>query len=210
MYDKDIIQKTAEYVKNKMMNESTGHDWWHVYRVWKAAKIIAEKEDADMFVVELSALLHDIADHKFHNDDHSVGPRVATEFLESLDVDSDLINKVCDVISSVSFSKGLVPKTIEAKVVQDADRLDALGAIGIARCFSYSGYVKRGIYDPTVNLDNRTKEKDHAINHFYEKLLLLKDKMNTEFGKKMAEQRHEFIEQYLKQFYLEWEGKDLF
>ncbi|MEK6894709.1 MAG: HD domain-containing protein [Nanoarchaeota archaeon] len=208
-----IIEKTKDFVKSKLEGEGSGHDWWHIYKVWNNAKHINEHENADGFIVELGALLHDIADWKFHSSD--VGPRIATEHLESLGVDKKTIDQVCEIINTISF-KGAGSekpmKTVEGKIVRDADRLEALGAIGIARCFAYGGHKGNPIYVPNFKArDNMNfeeyKKESSQINHFYEKLLLLKDLMLTETGKKIAMRRHEFLEEYLKQFFLEWDGK---
>ena len=211
-----MIQQTIDYVKSELENAEGGHDWWHIYRVWKTAKQIAASEPVDNQVVELGALLHDIADSKFHNGDETIGPRKASEFLTSIGVDQKTIDHVILIIQNISFGGGNFEKKFhspELAVVQDADRLDALGAIGIARTFNYGGFKNRAIYDPTIPPQlNMTKEEYKksaapSVNHFYEKLLLLKDRMNTPTGKKMAEQRHQFMEIYLEQFYQEWEGK---
>lgn len=211
-----MIQQTINYVKSELKNAEGGHDWWHIYRVWKTAKEIAASEKVDNQVVELGALLHDIADSKFHNGDETIGPRKASEFLTSIDVDQATIDHVILIIQNISFGGGNFEKKFhspELAVVQDADRLDALGAIGIARTFNYGGFKNRAIYDPNIppqlNMTKAEYKKSTApsINHFYEKLLLLKDRMNTPTGKKMAEQRHQFMEMYLEQFYQEWEGQ---
>jgi uncharacterized protein len=211
-----IVSDIAEVVKQKFEGEGTGHDWWHIYRVWQMARHIGEKEKADMFVVELGALLHDIADWKFHNGDDTVGPHVAGEMLAQHGVAEDIIEKVKQIISEVSFKsagEAKRPATLEGQVVQDADRLDALGAIGIARTFAYGGYKGRPLYDPAIKpvlhatREERVREKNHTINHFYEKLLLLKDLMNTQTGRELAQERHEYMEEFLKQFYKEWEGE---
>ncbi|GAB7087723.1 HD domain-containing protein [Marinifilum fragile] len=211
-----IINQTVEFVKQTLANAEGGHDWWHIYRVWKTAKHLAQDEKVDLFVVELGALLHDIADSKFHNGDESVGPKKAREFLVSQQVDEDVIVHVEQIISNISFKGGKEAqkfKSPELDVIQDADRMDAIGAIGIARTFNYGGHKNREIYNPEIEPNlNMTKEEYKnstapTINHFYEKLLLLKDRMNTKAGKTMAEQRHQFMEQYLDQFYREWEGE---
>ncbi|WP_321307357.1 HD domain-containing protein [Marinifilum fragile] len=211
-----IINQTVEFVKQTLANAEGGHDWWHIYRVWKTAKHLAQDEKVDLFVVELGALLHDIADSKFHNGDESVGPKKAREFLSSQQVDEDVIVHVEQIISNISFKGGKESqkfKSLELDVIQDADRMDAIGAIGIARTFNYGGHKNREIYNPEIEPNlNMTKEEYKnstapTINHFYEKLLLLKDRMNTKAGKAMAEQRHMFMEQYLDQFYREWEGQ---
>ena len=210
-----LIANTIVYVKEELENAEGGHDWFHIERVWKLAKTIAEKEKANLMVVELAALLHDIADSKFNNGDETVGPQKARAFLESQNTDEAVVQHVIQIIENISFKGGKEQSkidTIEFKVCQDADRMDAIGAIGIARAFNYGGFKNRGLYDPSVppNL-NMTKEeyKNSAaptINHFYEKLLLLKDKMHTETAKNMAAQRHSFMEAYLEQFYAEFNG----
>jgi|TARA_B110000967_G_scaffold39527_1_gene39262 uncharacterized protein len=210
------IQQTITYVKQELKNAEGGHDWWHIERVWKTAKHIAKSEEVDLLVVELGALLHDIADSKFHDGDESIGPRKARAFLYTLEIEENVINHVIRIIENISFKGGKEAQTFqstELDVVQDADRLDALGAIGIARTFNYGGFKNREIYNPTIPSDlNMTKEEYKnstapSINHFYEKLLLLKDRMNTATGKAMAAKRHQFMESYLKQFYSEWEGE---
>ncbi|NQY07153.1 MAG: HD domain-containing protein [Flavobacteriaceae bacterium] len=211
-----LINNTINYVKETLKEAEGGHDWFHIERVWKTAKAIASKEAVDVTIVELGALLHDIADSKFHNGDESIGPKKARVFLEQEGMSEEVIVHVENIIKHISFKGGNEAKTFrspELDVVQDADRLDALGAIGIARCFNYGGFKNRALYDPSIppNL-NMTKEEYKkttapSINHFYEKLLLLKDRMNTATGKAMAEERHTFMESYLDQFYKEWEGK---
>lgn len=212
---KSIIQQTVHFVKQTLAGAEGGHDWWHVYRVWSLSKQIANGEDVDLLVVELGALLHDIADAKFHDGDEEIGPRLAVEFLSSLALDHRHIRHVENIIRNISFKGGNQPgdfSSRELDVVQDADRLDALGAIGIARTFNYGGHKGRAIYNPDIppNLNMTKKEymKNDAptLNHFYEKLLLLKERMNTETGREMALIRHHFMEQFLKQFYREWEG----
>lgn len=207
-----IITQTAVYVKQTLENAEGGHDWWHIHRVWNNAKRIAQTEEADLLVVELAALLHDIADSKFHNGDEEIGPATAGNFLRSINADEIVIEHVQQIIRHISFKSGFDKSSfhsIELDIVQDADRLDALGAIGIARAFNYGGFKGREIYNPDVKPNlNLTKEEYKnstapSINHFYEKLLLLKDKMNTPTGKKLAEQRHNFMLAYLEQFYLE-------
>ena len=210
-----IISNTIAFVKKELRDAEGGHDWFHIERVWKNSKLIAQSEDANIEVVEIGALLHDIADSKFHNGDETVGPKKAKAFLESQNVSIEIINHVISIIENISFKGGKTKRTFTSKeldVVQDADRLDAIGAIGIARTFNYGGFKNREIYNPDIKPDlNMTKEQYKnstapTINHFYEKLLLLKDKMNTESGKQIAQQRHQFMEQYLEQFYAEWEG----
>jgi len=216
MDQETIIQKTADFVKEVLSDAEGGHDWWHIYRVWKLSKHIAKTENVDMFIVELGALLHDIADSKFHDGDEEIGPRKAREFLSSLNVDEDVIIHVENIIANISFKGGKHTQKFrspELDVVQDADRLDAIGAIGIARTFNYGGYKGREIYNPNIKPNlNMTKEEYKnsnapTLNHFYEKLLLLKDRMNTKTGKSMAEHRHKFMEQFLDEFYKEWNGK---
>ncbi|RYG12061.1 MAG: HD domain-containing protein [Chitinophagaceae bacterium] len=210
-----IIDQTINFVKVTLANAETGHDWFHIERVYKTAKTINAVEKADALVVELAALLHDIADSKFNNGDEEIGPRKAGEFLTSIGVDEVVITHVKDIILNLSYKASLGNVTFKSKeldVVQDADRLDAIGAIGIARAFTYGGYKNRVLYDPAIptNLNMSKEEYKNTtaptINHFYEKLLLLKDLMKTESGKKMAQQRHEFMLAYLNQFYQEWDG----
>jgi uncharacterized protein len=212
MTNPEIIEKTQTFVRQTLENAEGGHDWWHIHRVWVNARHIAQHENADMLVVELAALLHDIADSKFHNGDEEIGPATAGKFLATLNVDEVTIIHVQQIIRHISFKSGFDKAAFHSKeldIVQDADRLDAIGAIGIARAFSYGGFKNREIYNPEIapNL-NMTKEEYKksaapTINHFYEKLLLLKDKMNTATGKQMAAQRHHFMEMYLDQFYSE-------
>ncbi len=211
-----IIDQVAARVRSTLEGEGSGHDWWHIVRVWNTAKHLCEIERADFFVVELTALLHDIADWKFHDGDDTVGPRVAREILEEHNVDPAVIDHVATIISTMSFKGAGVAtpmETLEGKIVQDADRLDAIGAIGIARTFAYGGNKNREMYNPEqkpVMHDSKetySHNGSHTINHFYEKLLLLKDRMNTQAAKQIAEGRHEFMEQFLKKFYSEWEGQ---
>jgi uncharacterized protein len=216
MNKNEIINNTAKYVRETLEGEASGHDWWHVYRVWKMAQNIGQKENADMFVVELAALLHDIADYKMHGGDDTVGPRVAREWLEKQGVDDGVISHVCEIIKEASFKGAKVESkinTIEGKVMQDADRLDAIGAIGIGRTFAFGGSKNREMYNPEIkpelheSFEQYKNNGSSTINHFYEKLLLLKDLMNTESGKEIAQGRHAFMEQFLKDFFNEWEGK---
>lgn len=211
-----IIQKTIDFVQISLSDAEGGHDWWHIYRVWKTAQHIAQYEEVDTFIVELGALLHDIADSKFHGGDEEIGPLRARKFLKSLQVQEDVITHIEAIISNISFKGGKLPqqfKSLELDVIQDADRLDALGAIGIARTFNYGGHKARAIYDPEIspnlNLSKEEYKNSNAptLNHFYEKLLLLKDRMNTTTGRKMAEDRHAFMLSYLDQFYKEWDGE---
>ncbi len=216
MDKKQIILKTADYVKEKLGGEGSGHDWWHIYRVWETAVKIAAWEKADRFIVELAALLHDIADWKFNDGDAKAGSRKAREWLVSLNVDEAAIQHVCQIIDDISFKGAGVKtamKTAEGRIVQDADRLDAIGAIGIARAFAYGGYKERELYNPEIkpefhnSFEQYKNSNGPTINHFHEKLLLLKDLMNTGTAKKIAEERHRYMENYLQRFYDEWEGK---
>lgn len=211
-----IIQQTESYVKQKLIGEGSGHDWWHVFRVLNNALLISKGEKADLFIVQLASLLHDISDWKFNNGDDSVGPKVAREWLNRLGVSEDVISQVCSIIKDLSFKGAGVKsemKSIEGMVVQDADRLDALGAIGVARAFAYGGSKGREIYNPDVkpelhnSFEAYKKNNSNSINHFYEKLLLLKDLMNTKTAKKIAETRHNYMEEFLDEFYKEWEGE---
>ena len=212
MTEPSLTDKTINFVRTTLQDAEGGHDWWHINRVFINAKLIAQTEACDMLTVELAALLHDIADSKFHNGDEEIGPTTAGNFLRSINVDEAVIEHVQQIIRNISFKSGFDKpafRSIELDIVQDADRLDAIGAIGIARAFSYGGFKGREIYNPEIapNL-NMSKEEyktsgSPSINHFYEKLLLLKDKMNTETGKRLAEQRHAFMLTYLEQFYRE-------
>ncbi|UPQ80433.1 HD domain-containing protein [Flavobacterium azooxidireducens] len=211
-----LIDKTILFVKEKLQDAEGGHDWFHIERVFKNAVLIAQEEVCDVTVVKLGALLHDIADSKFHNGDEEIGPKTARKFLESENVSEEIIEHVIQIIKNISFKGGNFEKTFSSKeleIVQDADRLDALGAIGIARAFNYGGFKNRALYNPTIAPKlNMSKEEyknsdSPTLNHFYEKLLLLKDKMNTETGKKLAQERHRFMETFLSQFYAEWEGE---
>ncbi len=211
----EIIQNTINFVKNELKDAEGGHDWFHIERVYKNALLISESEDVDKTVVALGALLHDIADSKFHNGDETVGPKLARQFLKSQNFSEEIIDHVVKIIENISFKGGNKSQEFrsnELDVVQDADRLDALGAMGIARTFNYGGFKNRKLYDPKIkpNLNMTPSEYKASdaptINHFYEKLLLLKDKMNTKTGRKIAEERHQFMEVFLKQFYSEWKG----
>ncbi|MBT8315046.1 MAG: HD domain-containing protein [Maribacter sp.] len=217
MKNQEIIAKTISFVQKKLNGAEGGHDWFHTHRVFINSKQIAQGEDSDDLVVSLGALLHDIADAKFHDGDESVGPKVAKEFLESIKVEQDVIEHVIHIIDNISFKNSFDHRlkkfdSKELQIVQDADRLDAIGAIGIARAFNYGGFKNREMYNPkiTPNL-NLTKEEykksaTPTINHFYEKLLLLKGKMNTETGKKLAAERHDYMLNFLDRFYKEWNG----
>ena len=216
MTQQSIIQQTVEFVKQTLADAEGGHDWWHIWRVWQLSKKIAETEDASLFVVELGALLHDIADSKFHNGNEELGPQKAREFLTSVGVEETDIRHVENIISHISFKGGNEAQQFrspELDIVQDADRLDAIGAIGIARTFNYGGFKNRELYNPKIKPDLNMSKVEYkqstapTINHFYEKLLLLKDRMNTPTGKLMAEQRHRFMETYLDEFYKEWNGE---
>jgi uncharacterized protein len=216
MQEREIIQQTIEFVKQTLAGAEAGHDWFHIERVYKTALTINESAKADNLVVALAALLHDIADSKFNNGDEAIGPRIAGEFMQSLNLAPEIIQHVQQIILNMSYKASLGTVNFhshELEVVQDADRLDAIGAIGIARAFTYGGYKNRVLYDPAIApVENMSKEAYKnatapTINHFYEKLLLLKDLMKTEEGKAMAQQRHDFMLNYLDQFYKEWEGK---
>lgn len=211
----DLINNTILFVKKQLENAEGGHDWFHIERVYKNALLIAQEEKCDLQIVQLGALLHDIADSKFHNGDESIGPKIAREFLESQQLDSEKISNVIAIIENISFKGGNFEKkfsSIELNIVQDADRLDAIGAIGIARAFNYGGFKNRALYDPKIapklkmSTEEYKKSQAPTLNHFYEKLLLLKDKMNTTTAKKIAEERHRFMESFLAQFYAEWDG----
>lgn len=212
----EILAQTEQYVKEKLSGEGSGHDWWHIHRVRQNALALCTEEQTDPFVVELAALLHDIGDHKFYGGDISVGPRLAREWLSSRGVDEAIIAHVSEIIADLSFKGSGVPtpmRTQEGMVVQDADRLDAIGAIGIARTFAYGGHKNRLLYDPDIpptdhhSFEAYQKSSAPTINHFYEKLLLLKDRMNTPTARRLAEGRHAFMEQFLSQFFAEWEGE---
>lgn len=213
-----LVEETITFVKETLKGAEGGHDWFHIQRVFKNTILIAKDEDVDVLVVSLAALLHDIADAKFYNGDETVGPTMAKNFLSSLDVPEEVVNHVVLIIENISFKNSLDPNkkawsSKELLVVQDADRLDAIGAVGIARTFNYGGFKNRPLYDPDI-APNLTMSKEEykasnapTINHFYEKLLLLKDKMHTETAKKIAAKRHQFMLDYLEQFYAEWKGE---
>jgi uncharacterized protein len=211
-----IIDRTVEHVRHALAGDASGHDWWHVHRVWKTAVLLGREERADLHIVELAALLHDIADWKFHGGDDTAGPRAAREWLSGLDVEPATIDHVCDVIAHLSFKGTGVATpmaTLEGRVVQDADRLDALGAIGIARAFAYGGHAGRALYDPAVppvehdSFAAYKKNNGPTLNHFFEKLLLLKDRMNTASGRRIATERHALMEQFVARFLAEWNGE---
>ena len=217
MNQEKIISNTIVFVKEELKNAEGGHDWFHVERVYRNTLLISKEEKVDTFVVSLAALLHDIADPKFFNGDETLGPKKAQNFLKKQRVDNEIIKHVINIIRYISFKNSFDKKrnkftSKELEVVQDADRLDAIGAIGIARCFNYGGFKSRALYNPEIspNLDMSKEEYKNSnaptINHFYEKLLLLKDKMNTSSGKKIALSRHDFMVEYLNQFYSEWNG----
>lgn len=212
---KEIIKNTKLFVKKTLKGAEGGHDWFHILRVYTNAKHIAKTENVNIFVVKLGALLHDIADSKFYDGDETIAPKKARDFLQKQGVSDEIIIHIENIITNISFKGGNFKSAFtspELKVIQDADRLDAIGAIGIARCFNYGGFKNREIYNPNIppklNMTKEEYKKSTAptINHFYEKLLLLKDKMNTQTGKEIATERHRFMEVYLKQFYNEWDG----
>ena len=215
--DSPLVKLTIAFVRQSLKDAEGGHDWFHTERVLNNALRIGQEENADMEVVALSSLLHDIADSKFHQGDESIGPELAKNFLKEQQASSELIDHVVQIIKNISFKNSLEQgsdfESKELFVVRDADRLDAIGAIGIARCFNYGGFKNRPLYDPDIQPNlNMTKAEYKAsssptINHFYEKLLLLKDKMHTETGQKMAEERHNYMIEFLKQFFQEWDGE---
>jgi len=216
MTNNQLIEATKSFVKETLKNAEGGHDWFHTERVYNNALLISKTEDVSVYVVQLGALLHDIADSKFHDGDETLGPKMAREFLFKHNVDSTIIEHVVNIIKYISFKNSLDGKSgfisKELEVIQDADRLDAIGAIGIARCFNYGGFKNRPLYDPSIKPIFKISKEEYksstspTINHFYEKLLILKDKMNTKTGKQIAENRHQFMELFLKQFYDEWDG----
>ena len=216
MTNTETIEKTIAFVKQTLENAEGGHDWFHTQRVFNNALLIAKDEpSANPLIVGLGSLLHDIADSKFHNGDETIGPKLAKNFLDTIKVDKNVVAHVVNIIKNISFKGGNVAQSFASKelqIIQDADRLDAIGAIGIARCFNYGGFKNRPLYNPDIppklNMNKEEYKNSNAptINHFYEKLLLLKDRMNTPTGKKMAEERHTFMMSYLEQFYREWRG----
>jgi uncharacterized protein len=217
MNQNEIIQKTADYIQAEFSDESSGHDWWHIYRVWKNALAICKHEKADEFIVQLAALLHDLDDWKF-NDHGDETPLRARGWLDSCGVDSVTAQAVCEIITHISYKGAGVENkmtSLEGFIVQDADRLDAIGAIGIGRAFAYGGYKNRPMYNPNsapamhASFEEYKNSKSDTINHFHEKLLLLKDRMNTPAAKRIAEQRHKIMEDFLTQFMNEWEGRDI-
>lgn len=207
--NKDIIlKKTKTFVKDKLYKEGSGHDWFHIKRVYNLATYICEKEGGDDFIIKMTALLHDIDDWKFSNNS-----KTTENFLKSLNVDEESIHKIMNIITTMSYKGGVVDSSqnnIEGKIVQDADRLDAIGAIGIARAFTYGGSKNRLMYDPDIkpmdfqSLDEVKNLNNHTINHFYEKLLKLRDLINTDTAQQIAEERHRFMEIYLDEFFYEW------
>tara|TARA_R110002012_G_scaffold263456_2_gene446393 strand:+ start:32126 stop:32803 length:678 start_codon:yes stop_codon:yes gene_type:complete len=219
MTNTEIVEETIAFVKETLQGAEGGHDWFHIQRVFRNSLLIAKDEkNINILVVSLGALLHDIADAKFNNGDETVGPKLAQQFLSSLNLDKKTIDHVIQIIENISFKSSLGKKkkkfdSLELRTIQDADRLDAIGAIGIARAFNYGGFKNRVIYNPKIppklNMTKAAYKKSDAptINHFYEKLLLLKDKMNTETGKKLAAERHQFMLTYLENFYQEWNGQ---
>lgn len=221
MTNTEIVQETIQFVKETLFNAEGGHDWFHIQRVFNNTLLIAKDEEVDVLVVSLGALLHDIADAKFHDGDETVGPKLASDFLGSLEVTKETTDHVIKIIENISFKSSLKTTTVghkekftskELEVVQDADRLDAIGAIGIARAFNYGGFKNRQLHNPNIppNLkmtkEEYKKSEGPTINHFYEKLLLLKEKMNTRTGKRLAEERHQYMLDYLTQFDKEWNG----
>lgn len=214
----DVLEQTIAHIRQRMSQDSSGHDWFHVQRVWQTALAIGRAEGADLYIVQLAALLHDIADWKFHGGDDQAGPRAAYVWLVSLQVAPEIIDAVCEIIARLSFKGAGVAAeamSLEGQVVQDADRLDAIGAIGIARAFAYGGHAGRLLYDPAVPPETHQtfaaykRNSGPTINHFYEKLLLLADRMNTASGRRIALERHRFLEDFLAQFYAEWNGDDV-
>jgi uncharacterized protein len=218
MTDTQIVERTMAFVQETLQGAEGGHDWFHIQRVYRNTLLIAKNEKVDLLVVSLAALLHDIADAKFHGGDESIGPKIAREFLTDLGVAENVILQVVAIILNSSYKTSLessqrLPTSKELEVVQDADRLDAMGAIGIARAFNYGGHRNRGLYDPNVPPNTKMTKEQYknsnapTLNHFYEKLLLLKDKMNTDTGKILAKERHRFMLDYLDHFYREWNGE---
>jgi len=218
MTREEMIAETENFVREKLKNAESGHDWWHTERVRKTALYLAEQEKADLFIVQMAALLHDIDDWKFKDSPQDEQSGLVRKWLNSLSLEQNIIDLVCDTIAKISF-KGSETVTealiLEGEIVQDADRLDALGALGIARAFAYGGYAHRRIHDPESepgqhkSFEEYKKSQGTTVNHFYEKLLLLKDRMNTEAGRRIAESRHAFLIDFLAQFYREWKGQDL-
>jgi uncharacterized protein len=213
MPNSELVEKAAAYVKSLFSGEGSGHDWWHIYRVWQNALYLAREEEADLEVVQLAALLHDIADWKFQHDQQDAGAREARQWLQGQGAPEPLIQAVCLIIEEISYKGAGVPtpmSSAEGRIVQDADRLDAIGAVGIARAFAYGGFKGREMHNPEIapqihaSFEAYKKNSGPTINHFYEKLLLLKDRMNTAAGKRLAEERHRYMESFLEQFQREW------
>ena len=215
MSNKQIIEKTIDFVREQLSGAEGGHDWWHIYRVWKLSIHIAREEKVDGLIIDLGSLLHDIADAKFHGGDEEIGPRLASAHLSSLGIDEETIRHVEQIIRNISFKNAKEQnfRSAELDIIQDADRLDAIGAIGIARAFNFGGFKNRPIYNPETEPNLKMSKAEYkkslspTINHFYEKLLLLKDMMNTPTGRAMAEERHSYMEEFLNRFYQEWEGR---
>ena len=216
--EEEVIGNTCEYVKNALGGEGSGHDWWHVWRVWRLASHLCEEVRADRFVVQLAALLHDISDYKLNGGDITLGPKVARSWLEGQGVEEATTSHVCEIIGGMSFKGAGVKsrmRTPEGMIVQDADRLDAIGAVGVARAFAYGGFKGAPMYEPAEETVLHESFEEYrgrtasTVGHFYEKLLLLKDRMNTEAGRRVAAERHEFMETFLSQLFREWEGRDL-
>jgi len=217
MTNSSLIEKTKDFVREQLKGAEGGHDWFHTLRVYNNTILISKSENVNKLIVALGALLHDIADSKFHDGDETIGPKKAREFLFKHNVDGLIIEHVVNIIENISFKKSLESKvkfkTLELDIIQDADRLDAIGAIGIARCFNYGGFKNRKLFDPAIKPNLKMTKAEYkkstapTINHFYEKLLLLKNKMNTKTGRQLAEKRHQFMETFLNQFYAEWDGK---
>ena len=215
---KNLVRRTAEFVRKAMSGEGSGHDWWHVWRVWRLAERLARSEaGADRRIVALGALLHDLGDWKFHGGDEEAAPREAGRLLARLGASKDVIEHVQSVCREVSYKgAGVVdrPTSLEARIVQDADRLDAIGAIGVARTFAYGGAKGRSLYEPGEkpvlhrSFAAYKKARGHTINHFHEKLLLLKGRLHTTAARRLARGRHAFLETFLKRFHAEWDGKD--
>lgn len=209
----DVINLTVQFVKQKLADAEGGHDWFHIERVWRNAKLISNSENGNQLVIELASLLHDIADYKFNDGNEHIGPRIAENFLESINVERVIIKEVVFIVKNISFKGGYnenIKKTIELEIVQDADRLDAIGAIGVARTFSFGGFKGSLMHDPNQKPNINQSEKEYkksngtTINHFHEKLLLLKNLMNTKTGKKLAQNRHNYMIGFLQQFHSEW------
>ncbi len=216
--EQDAINRTSDFARDFFESDASGHDWWHTQRVWKLAKGIAEQEKADLFVVEMAALLHDVSDFKLHGGDVEAGKRKVIDWLIGLELEEMVINHIWNAVNTVSYKGAGVdttPATIEAMIVQDADRLDAMGAMGVARTLAFGGNRGRKLWDPSETPEQHQSfeayknSQSSTVSHFYEKLLLLKDRINTETAKRIAERRHQYMEEFLERFFQEWEGKDL-